>query len=241
MPKARKIRFELGYRMLPVPSLRRQFPKLWERLRKEALDKYHRKCKCGYVPPKTSELEAHEVYSFPGGGVIRLEKIVLLCRKCHHMVHLDRSLDFERRRAFREAKQAGLSDRLAEQKAAAAVEVYREDMLAHYCKVNGVARQEAEDDWEKATPPEDVKPYALRDGKGVEREIKFSYGPYEEEVTRLIWRRQWRDMGPQDRWNYGNSFEDFCDANDDDLADCYEFVPDHEHPEATAMWRDTFG
>jgi hypothetical protein len=47
-------------------------------------------------------------------------------------------------------------------------------------------------------------------------------------------------LGRGDRANYDNDFWEFCDNDDDDHAG-FELLPDHEYPEATAMWRDTFG
>ena len=105
----------------------------------------------------------------------------------------------------------------------------RERLLTHYCKVNGARRQQAERDWEKAIPP-----YVLK---------KLDFGPYEGEAAmarerRSLWQIWDEGLSKEERSSFGN-FRTFCDEYDDDCG--YEFLPDCEYPEATAMWRDTFG
>jgi hypothetical protein len=206
--KRRKLMFDRA--VLPDQSLRKQERKLWERLRKRLLGESNGCCTaCGRKPPEVSELEAHEVYSYPGKGIVRLKEIVLLCRTCHHAVHLERSISIA-------STYVGIT-RKAE----------RERLLTHYCKVNGVTRQQAERDWEKAIPP-----YVLK---------KLDVGPYEGEAAmarerRSLWKI-WNSFPKRER----GDFRTFCDEHADELdAYGFEFLPDCEYPEATAMWRDTF-
>jgi hypothetical protein len=257
--KRRKLMFDRA--VLPGQSLRRQERKLFARLRKGLLAKANGRCTaCRSKSPKVSELEAHEVYSYPGKGIVRLKKIALLCRPCHRAVHLDRSMWIASLyvpiRKAEEAKQAE-----------------RKRLLTHYCKVNGVTRRQAERDWEQAKPPYDLK--------------ELDFGPYKAEVARAANRRYrwqgWISLPQGDRGSFlsfceqfdkledevfdefgvdidqeqhlphwqewislpqekRGSFRTFCeDALNDEFADeFYEFLPDHEYPEDTAMWRDTF-
>jgi hypothetical protein len=154
--------------MMATTPLRKVAKSLWAKLRRRLLEEHSVVCMaCGYVPPAVGELEGHEVHSFPGGGVIRLEAILLLCRKCHHAVHLERSVSWERDRArwkWEEehpltGKRRSRSNEDLKAMAAAgdeAVAVYREAMLKHYCKVNRVTRRQCERDYERAVPPEDI-------------------------------------------------------------------------------------
>ena len=157
---------------MATTPLRKVAKSLWGRLRRRLLEKHGLVCMaCGHVPPKAAELEGHEVHSFPGDGVIRLELILLLCRKCHHTVHLERSVSWERdgaRRKWQEEHPLPLTrkrrrvseleefDRQAWNAGDEAAAVYREAMLKHYCKVNGVPRRQCERDYERALPPEDI-------------------------------------------------------------------------------------
>jgi len=76
---------------------------MWSRLRAALLKEHGLVCTaCGYAAPTARDLEGHEVWSYPGNGVIRLEAIQLLCKKCHHAVHLQRSVGWARDIARRE-------------------------------------------------------------------------------------------------------------------------------------------
>lgn len=154
--------------MSATTPLRTAAKSLWARLRRKLLQEHGMICMaCGYVPPTIGELEGHEVHSFPGGGVIKLEAILLLCRKCHHAVHLERSVSGARDQArWKWEEEHPLSGKrrfrsLAEVKVMvaavdAATAAYREAMIVHVCKVNHISRRQCECDFEKATPPPDI-------------------------------------------------------------------------------------
>jgi hypothetical protein len=260
--------------MITTP-LRKTHKSLWARLRCKLLEEHGLVCMaCGYVPPKVGELEGHEVHSFPGGGVIKLELILLLCRKCHHTIHLERSVFWERDVARwkwadehrptdkRQLRSWPTSAALKEMSAVgdAAARAYREEMLNHYCKVNRVTRQRCERDFENAKPPENVM--ALGRPNPTRRLAQMDYGPFEGELEAVraraeerLSRREarvleelddpeiterWNKMTREERDEYGDPEEfAFWVHADEDCG--YEFLPDHEAPWATAMWRDTFG
>lgn len=114
-----------------------------------------------------------------------------------------------------------------ERKAEEAGKAEGEGLFTHFCKVNGVTRQQAQRDWEKAIPP-----YVLK---------KLDFGPYEDGAAVARERRSrwqiWNSVPEGER----GSFRDFCDELDDLEDYGFEYLLDHEYPEATAMWRDTFG
>jgi len=213
---------------------------------------------CGYVPPMARELEAHEIHSYPGSGVIKLETIVLLCRKCHHTVHLERSVSWARDRARWKWESENRAPRNLKVLQAMGVEAdeaaatYREEMLAHYCKVNRVTRRRCERDYENALPPDDIKQLGADfRSRGRTTLARMDYGPFEDEVkktrARIAERREreeitqlWNRMTPEERLQFDGP-EDFADWLSDQEDVGFELLPDHECPWDTAMWRDTFG
>lgn len=134
--------------------LRLQFKSVWATIRRDLLKDHGAVCMaCGYAPEHGSEIEGHEVYSLASKDVIRPEEVLLLCRKCHHTVHIERSVGNERtvvearRQEVEEFRRSGVTDlRQLMQAGRAAAKAYRAILIEHYCKVNDVSTEQAEDD-----------------------------------------------------------------------------------------------
>lgn len=104
-------------------ALRVRYKYLWKLIRDERFktEDYH--CEiCGSDRGKREWLDGHEVYSFDRPKVIRLEKVVFICKHCHDATHLERT-------------------RLVSGKEWAA------EVEAHYCRVNGINAEDMKADY----------------------------------------------------------------------------------------------
>ena len=232
---ARKLMFDAVPTSAASP-LRREFKTVWGTVRRTLLKEHGSVCMaCEHAPEHVHELEAHEVFSFPSAGALRLERVTLLCRKCHHTVHLERSAYQARVRGYREAERSGLKLRKAKQAGYEAEQMYRVAMIEHYCKVNGVSAERCEKDLRLACPP---KGWGIKLGG----KATMDYGPYKGLVDSFLARR---DADGGQRWQRQRQAGLIREAErrdeDQDRAGPFEMLPDHECPEDTAMWRDTFG
>jgi hypothetical protein len=239
----RKLIFD-GTPINKTVSLRLQFKTVWGTIRRTLLKDHGGVCMaCGHTPEHTHEIEGHEVYSFPSNSVIRLERVMLLCRKCHHVVHLDRSVYQAGLGGREKASLLGLKGRRLEQAVKEAEETYRAEMVRHYCEVNGVSLEQCEGDLRQARPP---KGWEIKPGK----KATMDYGPYQKEVDCFLDRRyadggqRWQRQQEEARIRNAERKKDLGEedmAESEDMAEPFEMLPDHECPEDTAMWRDTFG
>jgi len=106
-----------------VVSLRKKYKSMWSRIRNRHFQDNNFVCDiCGSDRGRRDWLDAHEVYSFPAPALIRLDRIIFVCKLCHEAIHLERT-----RRA-------------AGKKWLAEVE-------SHYCKVNKITAEELEHDF----------------------------------------------------------------------------------------------
>jgi hypothetical protein len=108
-----------------VFSLRKRYKGMWKRIRDRrfAPSTAAFLCDiCGSDRGKREWLDAHEVYSFPRPGVVKLDKIVFVCKHCHEAIHLERT-----------RRTAGPK--------------WRAEVEAHYCKVNDIAPAALEQDF----------------------------------------------------------------------------------------------
>lgn len=104
-------------------SLRQRYKGMWARIRTRRFENNNFLCDiCGSDRGRREWLDAHEVYSFPKPGLIRLDRILFICKLCHEAIHLERTRH------------------TAGKKWLAEVEV-------HYCKVNRVTAEELEHDF----------------------------------------------------------------------------------------------
>lgn len=148
-------------------------------------------------------------------------------RKCHHTIHLERSLSLERDRAWHEWKETPRPHRVEDLQALKneAETAYREEMLAHYCKVNRVTRRRCERDYEDALPPDDIRQL---------RVAKMDYGPFTDDIEKSLSEERQKHRKrtvPTDRMSRE-------ELEHGEVG--FQLLPDHECPWDTAMWRDTF-
>lgn len=109
-----------------VTSLRKRHKGMWARIRDRRFKDQSFLCDiCRSDRGRRDWLDAHEVYSFPQPGVIRLERIVFICKHCHEAIHLERT-----------SRNVG--------------EKWLEEVKSHYCAVNDVTREELEADYRQA-------------------------------------------------------------------------------------------
>lgn len=162
---------------------------LWARHRRALLAKHGMKCMaCGYVAPETAKLEGHEVHSLWDNGLMQLEKVVLYCLKCHHVVHLERSLGMEHDRLRR---LPGATPKTVE----VGMALYRDVMMAHYCEVNRVSPRTFERDWEAMLATQ--RHYL---GQLAGKAAPMHYGPFHGQVQEILARRRWGADDPEPEW-----------------------------------------
>jgi hypothetical protein len=182
------MRYKLIFDRTPTSltnPMRRQYKSVWSGVRRALLKEHGAVCMaCGHAPNRANEIEAHEIYSYPENDVIRLELVVLLCRKCHHTVHLERSLFHTKWHAGQEARRSGLKGRRADQAGMDAERQYRTEMAEHYCKVNGVTSETFEEDLRKSGPPDSWRRHAR------ERTPVMDYGPFQPLIDRYLERKE---------------------------------------------------
>jgi hypothetical protein len=94
-------------------TLRLAFKGEWARIRNRHFKENDVRCAlCKAERDNRTEIESHEVYSFPSANVVRLERILFICKQCHHAIHLERT-----------RWRCGPA--------------YVAEVEAHYCRVNG--------------------------------------------------------------------------------------------------------
>lgn len=111
MPE-RKLQMDPTPPGLFVP-LRKQYPSIWVAIRKQILKDRGAICQiCGHIGEQPQHIECHEIYSYPSTLKVLLERVILLCWRCHAAVHFERSEALRRERSL-------------------------PDIIAHYKLVNG--------------------------------------------------------------------------------------------------------
>jgi hypothetical protein len=105
-------------------SLRLALKSEWARIRKWHFKKSDVRCVlCGAEREDRRKIDGHEAYSFPSAAVVRLERILFVCKPCHDAIHLERT-----------RRECGPA--------------YVTEVEAHYCRVNGgISRDEMERDF----------------------------------------------------------------------------------------------
>ncbi len=118
-PVARLLEFDpTPAGLLGDRSLRRMFKNEWARIRTRHFKENCPTCALCQIEESAQKLiEGHEVYSFPSSQVVRLERILFVCKICHHAIHLERT-----------RCRCGPA--------------YIHAVEAHYCKVNGISEEE---------------------------------------------------------------------------------------------------
>lgn len=73
-------------------NLRLAFKSEWARIRNRHFIEDDVRCVlCGAERDDRTEIESHEVYSFPSVDVVYLERVIFICKQCHHAIHLERT------------------------------------------------------------------------------------------------------------------------------------------------------
>jgi len=110
-----------------IVSLRKEYKSVWQTLRKKVLKEFGLICHiCGNVGKISSEIDCHEVYSYPCPIEVRLERIIPLCKICHQATHFERS-----------KVQCGANR--------------TQQIINHYCKLNSLnSKSEFDRDFEKS-------------------------------------------------------------------------------------------
>jgi hypothetical protein len=94
-------------------SLSKSFKGVWARIRKQHFKMSGPQCGvCKVVEVKARQIDGHEIYSFSNAQIVRLERIIFICKRCHNAVHLERT--------------RGRCE-----------EDYVRSIEEHYCRVNG--------------------------------------------------------------------------------------------------------
>lgn len=122
-----KLEIELVPSTVWYSSLYRLLPReIWDRVRNEIIIKKGRKCQiCGETE---GVMNLHEIWKYDDEKHIqKLEGFILLCKLCHHIKHI------------------GLAGILASEG-----KLDYDEVIEHFCKVNGCTRKEFEEHETKA-------------------------------------------------------------------------------------------
>ncbi len=129
---------------------------------------------CKHVAEAQHLIHCHEIYDFPDPMVVRLERVVLLCWRCHDAVH------FERTRHRSDQK-------------------HIDEIAAHYCAVNdGLSDRAFERDAEKTFR----RMLAIRKSYGGPAAApQIDYGPYQVLIDRYQMKRRRRELDTSDQYD----------------------------------------
>jgi hypothetical protein len=150
--------------LITMKSLRRNFKSEWARIRKRRFAGGNFICEvCGKDCKNRSGLDGHEVYSYPSPQMVRLDRILFLCRLCHDATHLERTRG-----------KCGPD--------------YVQEVEAHYCRVNGgISLAELRADFNAAQS----KGFDLKDFYGgPAASPNVDYGDYKAAVELCLSRRR---------------------------------------------------
>ena len=77
---------------LVTRPLSKAYKSVWASLRKALLKEHGAACQvCKHVAEAQRHIHCHEVYAFPNNTVVRLERVELLCWRCHDATHFERT------------------------------------------------------------------------------------------------------------------------------------------------------
>jgi hypothetical protein len=142
-------------------TLRKRYKGFWKRIRDRRFKNGGFLCDiCRSDRERRDRLDAHEMYAFPRPGVVKLEKIVFICKSCHDAIHLERTR--------REAGHKWIAE-----------------VEAHYCSVNGITAEELAQDFHKMM----LQSKELRILYGT-RKPRMDYGEYQAEADLCESRKQ---------------------------------------------------
>lgn len=152
-------------------SLRLAYKNEWARIRARHFKENDFSCElCKKVETEARLIHAHEVYSFPDPDIVRLERILFVCTRCHDAIHLERT-----------RHRCGLP--------------YVRVIEEHYCKINGVTKDDLIADYGHAIQ----RGFAIREfygGAGATPKIDF--GSYQSGVDATLKRKRTRSPADED-------------------------------------------
>lgn len=144
-------------------SLRKAFKSEWARIRARHFKENDMSCElCRAVETEPRLIHGHEVYSFPSTVIVRLERILFVCTRCHDAIHLQRT-----------RIRCGSP--------------YIQAIEEHYCKVNRISEADLVSDFRDAMR----RGFAIREfygGAGATPKIDF--GPYQSGVDATLKRKR---------------------------------------------------
>jgi hypothetical protein len=169
--KARLLEFDPTPAGLVTRPLNKTYKSVWLSLRTALLKEHGAVCQiCKHVAEAKRHIKCHEVYIFPDKKVVRLERVALLCWRCHDAVHFERTVH-----------RCG--------------QAYIDEIAAHYCTVNGGITKRAFDEDAERTFRCMLAIRSSYGGPGAAPPI--DYGPYQIHVDEYL-KRKWQRLENDD-------------------------------------------
>ena len=143
-------------------SLRLAFKGEWARIRARHLKENEAACMLCRTAKPSNKIDAHEIYSFPTPEIVRLERLLFVCKNCHDAIHLERT---------RVHCSPG----------------YIRFIEEHYCNINNVSEIDRNSDYKNTIQLS----FAIREfygGGGATPTLEF--GPYQGGVDATLKRRR---------------------------------------------------
>jgi hypothetical protein len=143
-------------------SLRLAFKNEWARIRARHFKENAAACMLCHAVQPPPKIDAHEIYSFPSPQLVRLERLLFVCKHCHDAIHLERT---------RVHCSPG----------------YIRFVEEHYCKMNGISESDRDFDYKHTIQLS----FAIREfygGAGATPALDF--GQYQCGVDATLTRRR---------------------------------------------------
>ena len=148
-------------------SLRLAFKYHWKLIRDRHFKENSASCMLCHVTKTKPEIDAHEIYSFPNPQVVRLDRILFVCKYCHDAIHLERT----RIRCLPE---------------------YIRFIEDHYCKINGVSENDRLADFGHMSQ----RSFVIREFYGgANATPTLDFGPYQNRIDEFLKRKLGRPEG----------------------------------------------
>lgn len=71
--------------------MRRAFKYQWKLIRARHFAENSANCMLCHATAPIPKIDAHEIYSFPNAEVVKLERVLFVCKYCHDTIHLERT------------------------------------------------------------------------------------------------------------------------------------------------------
>jgi hypothetical protein len=258
-PTPRLLAFDSTPAGLITKSLRKPFGGVWGRLRREHFANGGLSCEvCLAVETEARLIHGHEVHSFPNPETVRLERVAFLCTRCHDAIHFERTLKYCRAPYLRT-----ISDHYCKNNGGLSEQKFRQDYNDTFNKMLSIRKFYG---GSKARPAIDYGPFTELVEKSMQRKQawRLSYQGQMKTIEKFLYTSTESDDYVDGDWiletaaDHEQTRQELAThldaryfaaaraAIDDILSEIYadsdfEMLPDREYPQATAMWRDTFG